>query len=50
MPKENIKISNILVKEEKTEVLSKVKEEILGCPIKERKKPKSYKTKGNIVL
>jgi len=34
MPKENIKISSILVKEEKIELLSKVKEETIELPNK----------------
>jgi hypothetical protein len=32
MPKESIEISSILVKEEKIELLSKVKEEIIELP------------------
>jgi hypothetical protein len=52
MPKESIKISSILVKEEKIELLSKVKEEIIKLPNnrKEETKELQSKWKENIIL
>jgi hypothetical protein len=40
MLKESIKISNILVKKEKIELLSKMKEEIIGLPNKAKEEMK----------
>jgi NCAIR mutase (PurE)-related protein len=45
MPKESIKFSNILFKDEKIELFSKVKEEIIELSSK-GKEEKSYKVKG----
>jgi len=46
MPKENIEISKILIKEKKIELFSKVKDETQSCLAKGRKKPNNYKSKG----
>jgi aspartyl/asparaginyl-tRNA synthetase len=45
MPKENIEISNILVKEEKIELLSKVKEEIIELRNKGKEETKKLQSK-----
>jgi hypothetical protein len=48
MPKESIKISSILVKKEKIELFSKVKEEVIK--LKEKTKKLQSKAKENIML
>jgi hypothetical protein len=52
MPKKNIEISSILIKKEKIELFSKVKEEIIELPNnwKEKTKELQSKVKENIML
>ncbi len=48
MPKESIEISNILVKEEKIKLLSKVKEDTIELPSKGEEETKELQSKGKI--
>ncbi len=52
MPRKSIEISSILIKKEKIELFSKVKEEIIELPYNWKEKPKELqsKVKENIML
>ncbi len=47
MPKESIEISNILIKQEKIELLNKVKDETIELPKKGEEETKKLQSKGN---